>query len=190
MSYGLKSYEESGATTCFDVLIDKVCYEKLFDSYRKLPKREKPHAFFYASVESSSYILLTLLRGKILNHDVDWLRVIIPDVHFLTSETIESMVTAPDIEAAFNVVQKTSYKKFFTKAQTPDQTVANAEKAFQKEIYKHALQSQIAETFNIGVPLAFLYQKQAEFRNLVTISLGVEAALKPENIQNLLLLKR
>ena len=190
LSYGLKSYEEGGATTCFDVLVDKVYYEKLFDSYRKLPKREKPHALFYASMESSSYILLTLLRGKILNHDPNWLRVIIPDAHFLTNETIESMVTAPDFEAALNIVQKTTYKKFFTKAQTPDQTVANAEKAFQKEVYKRALESRISEIFNIGVPLAFLSQKQAEFRNLVTISIGVEASLKPENIQNLLLLER
>jgi hypothetical protein len=35
-----------------------------------------------------------------------------------------------------------------------------------------------------------MYQKQAETNNLVTISLGVEAALNPENIQSLLLLDR
>jgi vacuolar-type H+-ATPase subunit C/Vma6 len=189
-NYGLKSYEESGATTCFDVLIDKTYYERLFQTYGKLPKREKPHALFYANAESSSYILLTLLRGKILNHDANWLRVIIPDAHFLPNETVEAIVMAADFESAFKLVQKSPYTTFFEKAQTPEETVANAERAFKKAIYDHARQNRIAETFNVGMPLAFMYQKQSETSNLVTISLGVEAALKPNDIQSRLLLDR
>ena len=44
LSMGLQSYEEDGSTTCLDVLLDKVFYEKLYEAYASLPKREKPHA--------------------------------------------------------------------------------------------------------------------------------------------------
>jgi vacuolar-type H+-ATPase subunit C/Vma6 len=190
LTFGLKSYNESGATTCFDVLLDKTYYEKLFNAYGKLPKREKQHALFYANAESSGYILLTLLRGKILNHDANWLRVIIPDAHFLPNATVEALVVAADFESAFKLVQKSPYSSFFARAQTNEETVANAERAFKKAIYNQARQSRITEIFNVGVPLAFLNQKQAETSNIVTISLGVEAALNPESIQSLLLLDR
>jgi vacuolar-type H+-ATPase subunit C/Vma6 len=172
------------------VLLDKTYYERLYYAYEKLPKREQKHAIFYASLESSSYILLTLLRGKILGHATNWLRVIIPDVHFLPKETVEALVMAADFESAFKLVQKGSYATFFVGAQTPEETVANAERAFKKAFYNHARQSRIAEIFNVGVPLAFMYQKQAETSNLVAISLGVEAALNPESIQSLLLVDR
>ena len=185
--YGLKSYEENGATACFDVLVDKTYYEKLYYAYLKLPKREKSHALFYTNMESSSYILLTLLRGKTLNHDTNWLRVVIPDVHFLPNETIESIVMATDFETALKIVQKTTYSAYFEKAPTPEEIISNAEKTFKKIIYNQAKQGRVAETFNVGVPLAFMYLKQAEINNLITISLGVEAGLKPEDIQSLLL---
>ena len=66
---GLQNYEENGSTARFDVLLDKVFYEKLYESYKQLPKREKPHVLFYASTENDSFTLLTLLRGKNLNYD-------------------------------------------------------------------------------------------------------------------------
>lgn len=190
MNYGLQSYEEGGSTTCFDVLVDKTYYERLFDTYTNLPTREKPHALFYASMESTSYVLLMLLRGKNLNHDVNWLRVAVPDAHFLSNDTVESMVTATDFEAAFNIVQKSPYKDFFEKGEKPEEIIMSAEKAFKKAIYVHAAKSRISETFNIGVPLSFVYQKQAEASNLLTISLGLESGLKAEEIQSLLLLGR
>ena len=49
-------------------------------------------------------------------------------------------------------------------------------------------QSAISETFNIGAPLAFVTQKEAEVHNLATISVGVDSAMKPEDIRNLLFL--
>ena len=42
--------------------------------------------------------------------------------------------------------------------------------------------------FNVGSPLAFLTQKETEVYNLTVLSLGVDAAMKPDEIRNQLLI--
>ena len=189
LNLGLKKYEEKGSTMFFDILLDKEFFEKLFEKYQRLPKKEKRHAFFYASVEIDSFILLMLLRGKALNYDATWLRVTIPRSSIkLSQETFDALIAAPDYESALNIVLKSHYGKFFIKAQTPEGTIANAQKEFRKALLKHAVKNRVAETFNIGAPLGFMVQKEAEANNLAKISLGVQAEMKPEDIQRTLLL--
>jgi vacuolar-type H+-ATPase subunit C/Vma6 len=45
----------------------------------------------------------------------------------------------------------------------------------------------LKEAFNIGLPIAFITQKEAEVYNLTVLSLGVESAMKPEEIRSLLI---
>ena len=80
------------------------------------------------------------------------------------------------------------YRGFFAKAQSPEEAIGNAEKAFKKAVLQHAKASKIPENFNIGAPLAFMTQKEAEVHNLTALSSGVEATIKPEDIQRQLLL--
>ncbi len=61
---GLKNYEENGSTACFDVFVDKLFYEKLYESFDCLPKKEKHYAFFYASMENDGFTLLTTSERK------------------------------------------------------------------------------------------------------------------------------
>ena len=76
LSMGLQSYEEDGSTACIDVLIDKVFYEKLYEAYESLAKNEKAaRTIFTASMKNDSFTLLTLLRGKALTYDPNWLRL-------------------------------------------------------------------------------------------------------------------
>ena len=180
---GLESFEETGSTTCLDVLLDKAFYEKLYDAYCGLPKKEQTHAKFYASMENDGYVLLTLLRGKNLRYDPNWLRLAVPSRTFnISKEAVEEMVTAEDFEAALGIAKKTDYKKFFFKTQNPEATVAEAERNFKSELLHHAKDNRNSEIFNIGLPLAFLVQKENEVHNLSALSLGVEAGLKPEEI--------
>lgn len=191
LNIGLQSYEEDGSTTCLDVLIDKTFYEKLHESYECLPQKEKPHALFYASTENDGYTLLTLLRGKTLNYDANWLRLAVPPNNFyLDAGAVEAMVTAADFDAALRVALDTRYAAFFAKAQSPAraETIAYAEKAFKKTVLQYAKVSKIPENFNIGAPLAFITQKEAEVHKLTALSNGVEAEIKPEDIQRQLLL--
>jgi V/A-type H+-transporting ATPase subunit C len=186
---GLRSYEENASTTCLDVLLDKHFYEKLYDVYQSLPKKEKLHAHYYVSMETDGFVLLTLLRGKNLNYDPNWLRLAVPNTKFnVSEETVEAIVTAPDFDSALKVPLQTAYAQFFVRAQTAEETLANAEKAFTKAVFMHAKENRFVEIFNVGSVLAFMRQKQVEVHNLVIVSLGVEAALKPEEIQGQLLL--
>ena len=115
--------------------------------------------------------MLTLLRGKTLNYDANWLRLAVPPNNFyLDMETVEAMVTATDFESALKIALKSHYAEFFAKAQSPEETVANAEKTFKNAVLQHAKASRIVENFNIGAPLAFMTQKEAEVHNLTALS--------------------
>ncbi|MGO8806941.1 MAG: V0D/AC39 family V-type ATPase subunit [Candidatus Bathyarchaeia archaeon] len=189
LNMGLKNYEENASTTGFDVFVDKFFYEKLYDSYDSLPQKEKPYAFFYASIENDGFTLLTLLRGKALDHDPNWLRLVIPQKYFSLHKTIvEALVTADDFESALKIVLESHYGKFFAKAQSPEETIAAAGKAFKKALLQHAKSSAISEIFNIGSALAFMTQKEAEVFNLTALSLNVSSGIKPDDVRNGLLL--
>lgn len=188
LNVGLRSYEETGSTMCFDVFVDKLFYEQLYDGYESLPKKEKPHAQFYARIENDGFILLTLLRGKALNYDANWLRLAVPQGNFsLHKETVEAIALAADFESALKIVLKGDYVEFFTRATNTEETIASTETAFLKAAFQRAKASIITEIFNIGSSLAFMTQKKVEVRNLTALSLGVEAAMKPEEIQRQLL---
>ncbi len=97
-------------------------------------------------------------------------------------------MSAVDFESALKIVLDSYYAKFFVKAQNPEETIANAGKAFKKAVFQHAKTSAISETFNIGSPLAFMTQKEAEVFNLTALSLSVSSEMKPEDIRSQLLL--
>ena len=190
LKLGLKRYEETGSTISFDVLLDKEYFETLQDMYQKLPKNEKKHALFYVSMEVDSFAMLTLLRGKFLNYDAQWLRVAVPKCVFnLTKETLDALISAPDYTSALTIALKTHYSDLFTKTQTPEETIGKAEKSFTQAITKHAVESRFLESFNVGAPLSFMFQKAAEVHNLTVISLGIESGISPEEIMNALLLQ-
>ncbi len=188
LNMGLKKYEESASTVSFDIFLDKLYFEKLFDYYGKLSKKEQTYANFYASIENDGFSLITLLRGKTLSYEPNWLRLVVPQNYFnLSEQTIEALVSSVDFEAALKIVLDSYYSKYFAKTQTPEETIAAAEKAFKKAILQHAKSSVLKEAFNIGLPLAFITQKEAEVYNLTVLSLGVESAMKPEEIRSLLI---
>ena len=189
LSMGLQSYEETGSTMCFDVFIDKAFFEQLYDCYERLPKREKPHAFSYARIENDSFILLTLLRGKALDYDANWLRMAVHhNIMGLPRERVEAIVSSADFESALKIVLESYYAEFFKKATDAEETIAGAEKAFSKAMFQKAKASVTREIFNIGSALSLMTQKKVEAQNLTALSLGLEASMKPGDIQLQLLL--
>ena len=183
LKMGFRSYEKDASTTCFDVLLDKFYYEELWAAFQSLPKKEKPHAYTYASLQVDSYVLLMILRGKLLNYDSNWLRIALPTRRFrLSDKTTENIVSSADFESALKIVLKTSYAKYFDKTQSSQKIIAFAENAFNKAQLEHAKETRFKEIFNVGAVMAFLTKKSFEVRNLVIISLGVEAGTKPDEI--------
>ncbi len=188
LKQGLLSYEENGTTACIDILLDKIFCEEVHNSFVHLSKGERFHAAFYKSAEEASYVLLTLLRGKNLNYDADWLRTIIPEKNLSVSKKmIEALVIAPNFESALGIILKSPFSIYFKKAQTPEETIATGEKAFQKALYIHATKKAVIEVFNIGLPLAFMIQKEVEVHNLSSTCLGIEVGMNSEEILSNLL---
>jgi V/A-type H+/Na+-transporting ATPase subunit C len=187
LSLGLKTFEENNSTAAFDVFMDRFFFEKLYEGYQSLPKEEQSHADLYASIENDGFTLLMLLRGKMLNYEPNYLRLVVPQNYIhLDKSTMEALVSAVDFETALKIVFNSYYAKFFTKAVTPAETVATAEKAFRRARYQRAKSAAISEAFNIEAPLAFLTKKEAEVRNLVALSVGIDSGMKPDDIRNML----
>ena len=66
--------------------------------------------------------------------------------------------------------------------------MAAAEKAFKKFVFQHAKAATVGEIFNVGAPLSFMMIKEAEVRNLVAASAGVEGAVSMDYILSQMLL--
>lgn len=189
LTTALKNYEETASTSSFDLYIDKYYYDTFYDTFKALSGSEQKSAEFYSSHESDGFTLLTILRGKLLGIDPNRLRLIIPEHQFnISQKKFDALVSAVDFEGALKIVLETPYGKYFNRAQNKHETIANAEKALNKAVFEHAENSVITEIFNVEMPLAFITRKEAEVHNLVALTLGIEAGLKPENIRDLFLL--
>jgi vacuolar-type H+-ATPase subunit C/Vma6 len=189
LKQALKRYEETKSTQIFDILLDKTYFEQFWETYQNLPKQEQNHALTYASLKHDSFTLLTLMRGKTMGYDPNWLRLVVPKNNFkINAETIEALLAAENNNAALKIAQQTPFRNNFPAASTPEETLANSEKAFKKALLNHAHETRITELFNVGAPLAFITEKDAEATNLTIISLGIEHKKTPQDIQQQFLL--
>ncbi len=189
LTQGLASYDEKGAVTSFDLLLDKDYYEKLASAYLELPRSERGYAEFYVKTQTAAYLLPMILRAKNLGYAVSTLRAILPDQPLsLPASTLEDLVMASDFNMALNIILQTPFGQYFTKGKTPEETIANAQIAFKKALVTHAARSRVFEVFNVGLVLSFLVLKQTEVANLVAVAVGVEAKLPSEDVGRSLLL--
>jgi vacuolar-type H+-ATPase subunit C/Vma6 len=188
LAMGLRKYQETKSTKFFDILLGRMLYEKIGKVFRNLPKKEQKHSFFYVSMETDSFDLFTILRAKILNYDPYWIRLAItPKSYNIPEKTVEALLMSNDFESAFNIVKQSCYSRFFVKADTSEETVSEAEKAFRKALLAYAKKMKVGELFNVGVILGFMVQKEFEVYNLTATSLGIEYNWKSDDILRFLI---
>lgn len=188
LSSGFQKYEETESIKFFDILLDKMFYEHLGSVFEALPKREQRHAFFYITSESDGFNLLTILRAKILNYDSDLIRTAISSNFYrISKRTIEDLLLSNDFETAFNIIKQSYYSRFFTRDETPEETVSAASMAFRRAMFENAKKMRVGYPFNIGALLGLIVEKDVEVNNLTAISLGIEYSLKSNDIWSLLL---
>jgi vacuolar-type H+-ATPase subunit C/Vma6 len=180
LNEGLKKYDETGTTIHFDLLLDRQYFDKHYTVYEKLPKKEQPYAKFYASMKVDGFSLFTILRGKTLGYDPDWLKVALPNNHFNINEhTYISLLYAIDYDTALKIITTTTeYKTYFTPTNTPEETIATAEKTFKNTITQHAKSRALIDIFNIGAPLSFITLKETNIHNLIVSALNIDAQTK------------
>ena len=185
---GLQKCEETGSTKCFDILLDRMFYENFGETFKALPKNEQEHAFFYVSRETDKFNILTILRAKLLGYEPHWIRMTVSrNFYNVPEQTIEKMLMADDFESAFKIIKQSYYKKLFVSAETSEETISAAEKAFRRDVFEYTQKTKIGDPFNVGTPIAFIVKKEIELYNLTAISLGIEYAWKKDDIFGLLL---
>ena len=173
---------------CFDILLDRLFYEKLGKSFKDLPKNEQKVASFYMSRENDRFNILTILRAKLLRYDTHWIRMAISrDFHNISEKTIEAMLMSENFESALNIIKQSYYKKLFAEAETPEETLSAAEKAFRRDVLQQVKKTEFGDPFNIGSQIAFVVKKEMELYNLTAISLGIEYGKKKADIMSWLL---
>jgi vacuolar-type H+-ATPase subunit C/Vma6 len=188
LELGLNRYADLRSTWPFDLLLDRAFYDKVIETFQRLPRTEHKHVRFYASLQTDGFVLLTILRGKILGYAPESLRTAIPHGTFdILEKEVEALIIAQDFDAAMKIAQQTRYKEYFQKASSPEETLAGAERAIKKAILDHAHAMRFTDVFNAGAPIAFMVQKEAEATNLLTISLGIDNMQKSEGIWHNLL---
>ncbi len=189
LSLGVKRYEETGSTFFLEILLDKSFYENLYLEFNTLARSEKHHAVFFTANELDGFLLLSLLRAKLLGYDAQWLRAALPRVSIrLSLDQFDALLEAPSYDSALKMVINGPYGSHFSEAATPTETIANAQKRFRQDNLNDAIRMRVTETFTISAPLGFFVQKETECANLTAISVGVENHLKAEDIQPFLLL--
>jgi V/A-type H+-transporting ATPase subunit C len=179
LSEGLKKYDETSSIMHFDLLLDRQYFDKFYSTYEKLPKKEKTYAKFYASMSVDGFLLFTILRGKALGYDSDWLKVILPENYFnITDRTFAAILYAIDYDTALKIIATTEYKTYFIPAGTPEETISTAEKAFKNAVLQYAKSRVFLDVFNIGAPLSFITLKEANVHNLTALALNIDTLTK------------
>jgi vacuolar-type H+-ATPase subunit C/Vma6 len=186
---GLQKYEETGSTKFFDFLLDKLFYEQLGDAFQNLSKKEQKHAFFYTSMEIDRFILLTILRAKILKYDSHSIRMVLPNTRArnISENIIEALLHADNFDLAFNRIQQSRYAPCFMKMEIPKELISSAERAFRNAMLEHFTKTKVGDQFNVNILLGLMIQKAIETQNLTAISVGIEYGWKQDQILHSLL---
>ncbi|MCL2135866.1 MAG: V-type ATPase subunit [Candidatus Bathyarchaeota archaeon] len=179
LSIGLKKYEETGSTVYFNILLDRQYFDKLYSIYEKLPENEQTYAKFYAGMNVDGFVLFTILRGKALGYDPDWLKVALPDNCInIPERTFATLLYAIDYDTALKIVGTTEYKTHFLLTGTPEETISAAEKAFKNAMTQHAKSRALLDVFNIGAPLSFITLKESNVHSLTVLALNIDTITK------------
>jgi V/A-type H+-transporting ATPase subunit C len=188
LTSGLQKCEETGSPKCFDILLDRMLYEYFGKSFNDLPKNEQKFVHFYVSRKIDKFNILTILRAKLLGYEPHWIRMAISrNFYNVTEQTTEKLLMVDNFETAFKIIKQGYYQKLFVKAETPEETISAAEKAFRRDIFEYTKKTKIGYPFNVGSPIAFIVKKEIELYNLTAISLGIDYAWKKDDILDLLL---
>lgn len=103
----------------------------------------------------------------------------------ISAAMIQKMVTAPDWEAAYALIEQTPYAGFFHSYQEE-----YVEEYVYRYIFNEAQRILFTQPSGICVPFAYLQVKQVEIRNLIHLIECVRYGIPPENIDRHLITQK
>ncbi len=109
----------------------------------------------------------------------------LPFYYRLSAEELRAMAQLKEADDIFAFLSRTSYDSLFSRI-AEDKSIL-FEKYFLSYILKRSYQAKIKGTFNIGVIIAYLYIKEYEIRDMITIVEGVRYSLESNIIRKYLI---
>lgn len=120
----------------------------------------------------------------------DTRKYIIPPHFALDSQSVERMMAAENVGGLITSLEGTPYKEALTGALHEYEETGSTfalEKALDEFLMRKIRGLSIQHYIGIGPLLAFLYEKEMEVRNLVTITNGKSEGLEPEELKRKLI---
>lgn len=188
LSEGLRRYEETGSTRFFNFSLSRFYFDNLLESARSLPKEDRDAALILAGIKVDTFNIAAIIRSKILNyppHLTFW--TVTKHFHLLSEEQVRSMVSSDDVNSVLDHVRTTYYGRFLASRRSIEETLMSFERNSEDFILRKIIKKRIAEPFTIASPLDIILRKEAEMKNLILISSGIEFRWKPEDIVSLLI---
>lgn len=109
----------------------------------------------------------------------------LPFHYRLSADDLRGLARVDDPEEIFNYLKQTRYNTLFSPVARNKDILF--EKYFLSYLLKKAYRIKVAGTFNIGIISAYLYIKEYEIRDIITIVEGVRYSLESEQIRKYLI---
>ena len=100
---------------------------------------------------------------------------------------MRNMVSSDDVNSVLDHVRTTYYGRFLASRRSIEETLMSFERNSEDFILRKIIEKRIVEPFTIASPLDIILRKEAEMKNLILISSGIEFRWKPEDIVSLLI---
>ncbi len=199
----LEEHKENSLPLHYLTALDKYYYDQVFAALSKLDKEDNKIAMGFLGPEIDLANLSTILRlgkekegeeyirGKLLNQ-----RYNLRDPHISTLIKIIGLGELPSQEAKIleegprRPGAKLPYADKIGEALRNGRAVnlQELELHFKKKVLSTARSAFKGDRFNVGIPLAYLYLKENEIKNLVAILKGKEAGIASSKIGELVAL--
>jgi vacuolar-type H+-ATPase subunit C/Vma6 len=187
LSEALPQFEAGKSTRFFDLTLDRVYYEHLLDSAKKLPKNHRKIIMPVLGPQVDIFNILTVIRSKFLGYPAHWVdKAVTSQFYKLSINDIHALTLIESASSALNVVKQTPYRKFLKMHETIESTLTSFENAVKSHSLKLLDEMRIRDLFSISTPLSIMMKKEVEIENLTKISSGIEHKWKPEEITSIL----
>lgn len=168
-------YLESRDMSVLEYALDRFYYEHAIERLKKGETENDEILLDFLATEVDTINIKTVLRGvRDKMHAEDLKGFLIRGGKSLSMERLLAIAASPALEAAVRQLAGTPYSSLSTIGErlTVEGRISEFEKELERLLMKKAMGLFLKDPLSIGIPLAYLYAKEIEFRNIRLIGRG------------------
>ena len=178
-------FEKEGETLPLEIALDLRYYAKLWEIVSSLKRDDKKNAKFLIGIQLDALNILWIIRFKENYHfsPEEILNYSLNNGSFISPKKRKKLAYSIDQRNIINNLNGTPYNKILR--ETDDPEIAYA--VLLQYIFYQAKKNWIANPFQIGIILDYLFFKEIEVRNLITITEARKIGLPTEKMNGYLI---